>query len=81
MDGTLVHPKTYEQINLREDILATLRRIKTNAEKLGSTSALDHIYQITHKGSDAAFLRRVQVAQGSVESMVDASLKQFRYLK
>lgn len=79
LDGTLVHPKTYEQISLREDVLSTLRRIKPQSELLGSTNALDHIYQITHEGSDAHFLRSKHLEQVSVESMVDASLKRFRH--
>ncbi|SQG89453.1 Carboxylate-amine ligase [Legionella pneumophila subsp. pascullei] len=78
LDGTLVHPKTYEQILLREDILTTLRRLKPYANRLNSTLALDHIYEITHKGSDASFLREKYTENRTLESVVNESLKQFR---
>ena len=79
LDGTLVHPKSYEQITLREDILTTLRRIRSDSEHLGCENALNHIYQITHEGSDAAILRHKHLEHANVESMVDESLKRFRY--
>ncbi len=81
LDGSLVHPKTYEQISAREDILTTLRHINPHAEILGSIDSLEHIYQITHEGSDANFLRTMHLEQASLESMVDASLKRFKYSK
>ncbi|HAT1942498.1 YbdK family carboxylate-amine ligase [Legionella pneumophila] len=81
LDGTLVHPKTYEQILLREDILTTLRRLKPYANQLNSTMALEHIYEITHKGSDASFLREKYAEHRTLESVVNESLKQFRSSK
>ncbi len=77
-DGTLVHPKTYEQISLREDILNTIDLITPHFEQLNSGSALAHIKQIVEKGSDATFLRYKHAEQVSMESIVDASLKKFR---
>lgn len=71
LDGTVVHPKSYEQISLREDILTTIRRIQPQADALGCAAALEHIYQTTHEGSDASYLRREYVERGSVEGMVD----------
>ncbi len=79
LDGVIVHPKSYEQISLREDILATVRRIQPQAEALGCPGALEHIYQTTHEGSDASYLRREYQDRGSVEGMVDAALQRFRH--
>lgn len=78
LDGVAVHPKTYEQIPLREDILTTVRRIQPHADALGCAPALEHIYQITHEGSDASYLRQEYAGRGSVEGVVDASLQRFR---
>ena len=79
LDGTLVHPKTYEKIPLREDILTTVRLIQPHAEALDCAPALGHIYRITHEGSDASYLRRAYMARGSMEGAVDASLQRFRH--
>lgn len=78
MDGTIVHPKSYQSLSLREDILATLRHLEPQADQLGSRAALDHLYQTTHEGSDASYLRRQYAERGSPEGMVDAALKRFR---
>ena len=78
LDGTIVHPKTYEQLSIREDILSTLRRLEVHAAALGSTAALDCIEAIAHQGSDATYLRNAHAASGSVEGMVDAALQRFR---
>lgn len=78
LDGTLVHPKTYEQIPLREDILTTIRRIQIHANILGCEPALDHIYQTTIEGNDASCLQREYTKRGSVEAMVDSALQHFR---
>src|SRR5574343_2294 len=43
LDGTIVHPKSYEQISLREDILTTIRKIAPHAQSLGSMAAIDEI--------------------------------------
>ena len=77
LDGTIVHPKTYEQVPLREDILTTLRKLRPSAETLGSVDALEHVYRITHTGSDASLLREAFASYGSVEGMVDYSLQRF----
>jgi carboxylate-amine ligase len=78
LDGTLVHPQTHETISLREDILATLRHLEPHAQALGSQAALDHLYQETHTGSDAQFLRDAFAEAGSTEGIVDAALRRFR---
>jgi len=78
LDGTLVHPKSYEQIPLREDILTTLRRIQPQADFLRCDPALEYIRQTVEKGSDAAYLRGEYQERGSVEGMVDSALQFFR---
>ncbi|GIZ50829.1 YbdK family carboxylate-amine ligase [Noviherbaspirillum aridicola] len=78
LDGTLVHPQTHENLSIREDILATLRKLEPHADKLGSRPAFDHLYQVTHAGSDAHFLRQERASSGSAEGMVDAALRRFR---
>ena len=78
LDGIIVHPKNYEALSLREDILTTLRRVEEHAQSLGSLPAIEHLYQTVHEGSDASLLRREHVASGSVEGMVDAAIRRFR---
>jgi carboxylate-amine ligase len=78
LDGTIVHPKSYDALSLSEDILTTLRRVEHHAEKLGSLPALEYLYRTVRDGSDASFLRREYADGGSVEGMVDAALRRFR---
>jgi glutamate---cysteine ligase / carboxylate-amine ligase len=78
LDGSVAHPKTYETLSLREDILTSLRRMEPHAEALGCLPALAHLTEVTHQGSDAHYLRQQYAERGSAESMVDAALRQFR---
>lgn len=78
LDGVTVHPKTYEQLSIREDILTTLRLLEPYASSLDCTAAIDHLYTVTHEGSDASFLRDMFRDQCSVESVVSAALDKFR---
>ena len=78
LDGTMVHPQSHETISLREDILTTLRHLEPHARALGSEAALEHLYNETHTGSDAAFLRAEHERGGSAEAIVDAALRRFR---
>jgi len=78
LDGMVVHPKTYETISLREDILATLRRLESHADATGGLLALEHLYQTAHEGSDANYLRRQYEERGSSEGMVEAAIVRFR---
>ncbi|WP_018608820.1 YbdK family carboxylate-amine ligase [Uliginosibacterium gangwonense] len=77
LDGMIVHPKSYEQTLLRDDIQNTLDLIEPIAEKLGSLSALEEIRQIVLGGNDAGYLRNEYVDRGSVEEMVNAALLRF----
>jgi carboxylate-amine ligase len=78
LDGTIVHPKTYESLSLREDILTTLRKMERYGASLGGTAALQHLVLVTHEGSDAHYLRTQFDRSGSVEGMVDAAIHRFR---
>ncbi|MFL6673349.1 MAG: YbdK family carboxylate-amine ligase [Massilia sp.] len=78
LDGAITHPKTYETMSLREDILSTLRKMEPHAEALGSTGALQHLVAAVTEGSDAAYLRRQFERQGSAEGMVNAAIQRFR---
>ena len=78
LDGSITHPKTYESIVIRDDILATLERMLPHAEALGSVEALQHLAAAARSGSDAAILRRHAEREGSVEGMVNAAIGHFR---
>ena len=58
LDGAITHPKTYETMSLREDILTTLRKMEPHGEALGSMDALRHLAQVVQEGGDATYLRR-----------------------
>ena len=78
LDGSITHPKTYDSIVIRDDILATLDRMLPHAEVLGSVEALQHLADAARSGSDAAILRRHAGREGSVEGMVNAAIGHFR---
>jgi carboxylate-amine ligase len=78
LDGSLIHPKTHVQISLRDDILATVKRIQPQAEFLGSIAALEHIKDTAVKGSDASFLRHEYAERSSVEGIVNSAINRFR---
>jgi carboxylate-amine ligase len=78
LDGTIVHPQSHETLSLREDILATLRRLEPHARALGSLAALDHLQEAISAGSDAQLLRGAFAGGGSAEAVVDAALRRFR---
>jgi len=78
LDGVITHPKTYEQLPLREDIIATLDLMEPHAQALGSVDALMHLAAVAGDGGDAAFLRTQYERQGSAEGMVNAAVRRFR---
>ena len=78
LDGAITHPKTYETVSLREDILTTLRKMEPHAEKLGSLDALQHLATAAAGGSDATLLRQQYEREGSVEAIVHAAINWFR---
>jgi len=78
LDGAITHPKTYETMSLREDIMTTLRKMEPHAEALGSTPALKHLSDVAKQWSDAQYLRKQHNLQGSAEGMVDSAIRCFR---
>jgi carboxylate-amine ligase len=78
LDGIIVHPKTCEPLSLREDILTTLRKLEPHAEALNGLDALQHLYQTTHQGSDATYLRQQYMERGSVEGVVASAIQRLR---
>jgi carboxylate-amine ligase len=78
LEGTMVHPRTHEQLPLMEDILSVVRRIQPHAEALGSLAALQHIFDAVRQGSDASYLRREHDTNGSLECVVSAAMQRFR---
>jgi carboxylate-amine ligase len=78
LDGIVVHPKTYESISLREDILATLSRLRQDEDSTGNSDALQHLLDVAQSGSDASYLRQQYQLRGSSEGMVDAAIGLFR---
>src|SRR3990167_5568347 len=79
LDGVLVHPKSNESISLREDILATLRRLEPHAAALDSPAALDELQrEVAYGGNHASLLRRRFAEEGGVQGMVDAAVGIFR---
>lgn len=78
LDGLLIHPKNMQQVLVREDIVATLGKVKEYAEHLGCSGALEHIYEISDKEGDASYLRRQVIERGSVEGIVASALSRFR---
>jgi carboxylate-amine ligase len=78
LDGTLVHPRSYASVSLREDIEATLARVRPMAASLQAEDGLDHLRRVLKQGNDASFLRRRREDAGSAEGVVDAALRRFR---
>ncbi len=77
LDGTLVHPQHHEPALLRDDILATLRRLEPQFAALGSEAALEQLRRDIQMGSDADYLRQAFREGGSREAVVDAALDRF----
>jgi hypothetical protein len=71
LDGVITHPKTYEQLPLRDDILATLDLMEPHAQALGSVEALLHLARRRRTAAIRAFLRAQYERQGSCEGMVE----------
>lgn len=79
LDGFLVHPQTNETLSLREDILATLRRLAPHAAALGGGAALDELQNVAAgAGNHASLLRRTYANEQSPLAMVDAAMLHFR---
>ncbi len=75
LDGTMVHPQTHTMLSLREDVLSTLRKIDLSQI---DADTHQHLYEITHQGSDASYLRQQAIHRRSTVGMVEAALECFR---
>ncbi len=79
LEGLLIHPQSNEAISLREDILATLRRLTPHAIALGCEAALDELqFAAAGGGNHSSLLRRTYAREGSTQSMVAMAMLQFR---
>lgn len=79
LDGFLIHPHSNESLSLREDILATLRRLTPHAVALGSEAALDELqFAASYGGNHSRLLRQTYAREGSPQSMVEIAMSQFR---
>jgi glutamate---cysteine ligase / carboxylate-amine ligase len=79
LDGMMVNPKTREQISIREDILATLRKLELHAVALGSHPALDEVERCAARdGNHATYLRKCFAETGSVQGVVRAAVDALR---
>ena len=75
----MMHPKSNEKLSLREDILATLRRLEPHAAALGSLAGLDELNrEVAFEGNHASLLRRQFAERCGVQGMVDTALMIFR---
>jgi glutamate---cysteine ligase / carboxylate-amine ligase len=79
LDGIIVHPRSNENLWLREDILATLRRLEPHAAALGSEAALEDLYHVASaEGNHASYLRMQYADEGGIQGVVDAAVRRFR---
>ncbi len=79
LDGTMVDPQTRESRTIREDILATLRRIEPHGVALQSLPALEEIERCAAgAGNHASHLRKVFAHTRNVQSMVQESTRALR---
>lgn len=78
MEGSVVHPKTYETVPICEDILDVLNKIAPHAEALGSLSALENIKKYVNENNDATYLREAYATQNNMECVVNQAIARFR---
>ncbi|MBI5278718.1 MAG: glutamate--cysteine ligase [Burkholderiales bacterium] len=78
LDGVVVHPRTYRQSALRDDILATLDLLGSSAAACRAGDALQHLRQTVQAGSDASYLREQVRLSGSPDGIVSAAIGRFR---
>ena len=79
LDGAMVDPRSRERRSIREDILATLRRVEPYGVALQSLSALEAIERCAARdGNHATHLRRVFERTRNVQSLVQDSARLWR---
>ena len=79
LDGTMIEPRGHDSLTLREDILATLRRLQPHADRQGSRAALHELEIVASRADNhATWLRQRYRETGSTEGMVAAAIDAFR---
>ena len=79
LEGTMVDPQTRDSRTIREDILATLRKVEPHGAVLQSLPALEEIERCAARdGNHATHLRKVFAETRSVQSMVQESTRALR---
>ena len=79
LDGAMVDPQTRERRTIREDILATLRKVEAHGAVLQSLPALEEIERCAARdGNHATHLRKVYSGSRNVQSMVQESARALR---
>ena len=80
LDGTMVDPQTRESRTIREDILATLRKVAPHFVALESLPALEEIERCAARdGNHATHLRKVFGETHNPQSMVQESARALRF--
>ena len=80
LDGTMVDPQTRESRTIREDILATLRKVAPHFVALESQPALEEIERCAARdGNHATHLRKVFGETRNPQSMVQESARALRF--
>jgi len=79
LDGSMVDPRTRERRTIREDILATLRRLEPQGAALNSLNAFEEIERCAaREGNHATHLRSIFAATRNVQSVVQESVRILR---
>ncbi|MDE2299739.1 MAG: glutamate--cysteine ligase [Burkholderiales bacterium] len=79
LDGTMVDPHTRERRTIREDTLATLRKVEAHGAVLQSLPALEEVERCAARdGNHATHLRKVYSGSRNVQSMVQESARVLR---
>ena len=79
LDGTMVDPQTRESRTIREDILATLRKLEPHFYALDGVAALEEIERCAARsGNHATHLRAVYADTRNVQAMVQESARALR---
>lgn len=78
LDGIIVDPKTNQQISIKDDITATMRKIEPNMNSLHSLACTDRLYAILDQGGDASQLRREYDRSRALQHVVQRMLRLFR---
>ena len=79
LNGAIIHPKSYTSILIREDILNTVYKLEASAKILESTDAMNMLKSYLFEDNDATYIRDQFIDGGSMEYVVNESIKKFRH--